>query len=683
MEEMMEEAKRRMTEEVATHAAQVDSAAWEAMGKMLREVTKATARSVAWEEHDEWHRVMEVMEGLVDEISMATAKSVALEVDEELRLGDTVPDEYNKQFTYRIFAAAPAMQYLDLPAGVRLAIPRGATRVDTSVISAVLNPHGCDQTVALGDEELLVSDILEMRPAGLRFARPVELTIPHALPRFHREKEYVVKTSEDSGRTWRNLSTRSQHQSAQHFATVEVSHFSEFAVVARPLERYHSVGTGLASVLRSSPQTDVEINLPRDCGPQQVGFKVLPVDADTLTCAAAAEDGVSGISGMSHIVRFCKNLLLSSPATVVLPLTPGDRGGRVPLAPGDRGGRVPLTPGDRGGRVPLTPGDRGGRVPLTPGDRGGRVRVLSCDDSGRWEDITNSVEAIVLEGSKVAFRTDQLRAGFAAVSYDILEDPTRTIDVVTKNIRARLVRIVIFKKWREEGVMTARLECVLRDRVEDRISQAELREGFESGTPTPPIVLMEGEQICATFEGRIRPEKGTNSHYGVNFTFHCERPRVLQFYVRLADGGRGAASTVQVYPGRLEGLPPKPPTPVPVPLTRPVVPSLQQTAPAPVVQQAPPSPKTPVQWPKPLATAEITPPVVEQAPPSAKIPVRWPVPLLTAEVTPPTMNPGKGILVGAAPSLSEETKNGGPVFMEVPRVRYNSLIVHMGTCGLK
>ncbi|XP_066292597.1 uncharacterized protein [Branchiostoma lanceolatum] len=363
MEEMMEEAKRRMTEEAATHAAQVDSAAWEVMGKMLMEVTKATARSVAWEEHDEWHRVMEVMEGLVDEISMATARSVSLEVDEELRLGDTVPDEYNKQFTYRISAAAPAMQYLDLPAGVRLAIPRGATRVDTSVISAVLNPHGCDQTVALGDEELLVSDILEMRPAGLRFARPVALTIPHALPRFHREKEYVVKTSGDSGQTWRNLSTRSQHQSAQHFATVEVSHFSEFAVVARPLERYHSVGTGQPSVLRSSPQTDVQIEFPRDCGPQQVGFKVLPVDAETLTCAAAAKDGIGGIRGMSHIVKFCKNLLLSSPATVVLP--------------------------------------------LSPGDRGGRVRVLSCDDSGRWEDITNSVEAIVLQGSKVAFRTDR------------------------------------------------------------------------------------------------------------------------------------------------------------------------------------------------------------------------------------------------------------------------------------
>ncbi|XP_035694682.1 uncharacterized protein LOC118428675 [Branchiostoma floridae] len=473
MGELIEEAKWMMTEEVATDAVQVDSIAWEVMKKLLREVTnlKATATTIALEEHEEWHLVMDVMEGILDDISMATAKSVALEVDEEVRLGQTVPEEYNKQSRHPISAAARAVQYLELPAGVRLAIPPGATRVDTSVISAVLNPHGAGQTVALGEEELLVSDILELRPAGLSFSRPVTLRIPHAVPRFHLDRQFVVKTSEDGGKTWRALNTRNQHKGGQHFATVEVSHFSEFVVTARPLERFESVQRGLSAVLRSSPQTDVQVELPRDCGPQHVGFKVLPVDADTLTCAAMAPDGIRGVGSMSHIVRFCKNLLLSSPATVVLPLAPGT------------------------------------------GHLGGRVRVLSCNDSGRWEDITASLDDIVLQGSRVAFRTDQLRAGFAAVRCDILEDPTATVTMVTKNIRARIVSIVIFKKWREPreaGVMTARIECVIRERVEDHICHMEQEEGFQrqDGTPTPPIVLMEGEDICVTFEGRIRPEGG-------------------------------------------------------------------------------------------------------------------------------------------------------------------------------
>ncbi|XP_078610421.1 uncharacterized protein LOC144881312 [Branchiostoma floridae x Branchiostoma japonicum] len=574
MGEMIEEAKWMMTEEVATDAVQVDSAAWEVMKKLLREVTKATATSIALEEHEEWHLAMDMMEGILDAFFMATAKSVVLEVDEEVRLGQTVPEEYNTESRHPISAAARAVQYLELPAGVRLTIPPGATRVDTSVISVVLNPHGAGQTVALGEEELLVSDILELRPAGLSFSRPVTLRIPHALPRFHLDRQFVVKTSEDGGKTWRALNTRNQHKGGQHFATVEVSHFSEFVVTARPLERFESVQRGLSAVLRSSPQTDVRVELPRDCGPQQVhvGFKVLPVDADTLACAAMAPNGLRGIGSMSHIVRFCKNLLLSSPATVVLPLTSGT------------------------------------------GHLGGRVRVLSCDDSGRWEDITGSLDDIVLQGSRVAFRTDQLRAGFAAVRCDNLEDPTATVSMVTKNIRARIVRIVIFKKWRdprEEGVMTARIECVHKETVEDRICHMEQGEGFErqAGTPTPPIVLMESEEICVTFEGGIRPERRINTHHGKNFTFHCERPRVLQFDVRLAAGGRGATSRVQVYPGRLENLPQRPTTP-PAPRRQAQPAPVQQQAPAPVVNQPPPPPKPPVKWPTPLATSEITPPIL-------------------------------------------------------------------------
>eukprot|EP00058_Branchiostoma_floridae_P019592 XP_002605082.1 hypothetical protein BRAFLDRAFT_85228 [Branchiostoma floridae] len=647
MGEMIEEAKWMMTEEVVTDAVQVDSMAWEVMKKLIREVTnlKATATSIALEEHEEWHLVMDVMDGILDDISIATAKSVALEVDEEVRLGQTVPEEYNTESRHPISAAARAVQCLELPAGVRLAIPPGATRVDTSVISVVLNPHGADQTVPLGEDELLVSDILELRPAGLSFSRPVTLRIPHAVPRFHLDREFVVKTSEDGGKTWRALNTRSQHEWVaehewgQHFATVEVSHFSEFVVTARPRERFQSVPRGLSAELRSSPQTDVRVELPRDCGQQQVGFNVLPVDADTLACAAMAPDGLRGVGSMSHIVRFCKNLLLSSPATVVLPLAPGT------------------------------------------GHLGGRVRVLSCDDNGRWEDITSSLDDIdiILQGSKVTFKSDQLRAGFAAVRCNNLEDPTATVSMVTKNIRARIVRIVIFKKWREPreaGVMTARIECVWKERVEDRICHMEQAEEFQrqDGTPTLPIVLMEGEDICVTFEGRIRPEGETNGHHGVNFTFYCERPRVLQFDVRLAGGGRRAASRVQVYLGRLENLPRRPTTPRPAPRRQaqpaPVQRQQPAPAPAPVVQQAPPPQKAPVavQWPTSLATAEITPPGEQQAPPKA--PVQWPTPLATSEITPPIK--GMATAKSVALEVDEEVRLGQTVPKE-----YNKQSSHL------
>ncbi|KAI8495822.1 hypothetical protein Bbelb_262380 [Branchiostoma belcheri] len=624
LQELLEEVTEDLTTEVATHAARVDAMTWEVVAEMweeaieevaagevrldatlrgvaetlMKEATRAMAKSVASEEHAIWHLAMDVMEGLLDQISKATARSVALEVDEESRLGQTVPDEYNKQTSHWVSGAARAVQYLSLPAGGVLAIPPRATG-DTSVISAVLNPHGCGQTIALRDDELLVSDVLQLRPAGLRFSRPVTLTLAHALPRFHLEKQYVVKTSGDGGRTWQTLNTRSQknewvHVSTedpkqgkrgQHVVTVDVRHFSEFAVVARPLERYQ------ASPLRSSSQTDVLISLPRDFGGHRsVGYTVLPVDADTLTCAAM-KDGIHEVRGMSHIVRFCKNLLLSSPATVVLPLAPGNA----------------------------------------------RVRVISYDDvTKRWHDVTSSVDDLVIQGSKVAFKTDQLRAGFAVVCDNSLDDPTRTVEMVTKNTRARLVQIVILKKWqdaRRDGVMTARIECVHTERAEDRVCQAQLREDFEcqEGTPTPTIVLLEGEEICCVFEGQIRPEEKINGHHGVNFTFYCERPRVLEFHVRLASGGRGATSRVRVYPGRLERLPYRPPTPPPtppIPVHRAPVPQ-QQTYTGPAIPRPQPAPPPPVPWPKLLASAEITPPTVTVMkgslcqPPSVWAPQCW------------------------------------------------------------
>ncbi|XP_019619223.1 PREDICTED: uncharacterized protein LOC109466062 [Branchiostoma belcheri] len=592
LQELLEEVTEALTTEVATHAARVDAMTWEVVAEMweeaieevaagevrldatlrgvaetlMKEATRAMAKSVASEEHAIWHLAMDVMEGLLDRISKATARSVALEVYEESRLGQTVPDEYNKQTSHWVSGAARAVQYLSLPAGGVLAIPPRATG-DTSVISAVLNPHGCGQTIALRDDELLVSDVLQLRPAGLRFSQPVTLTLTHALPRFHLEKQYVVKTSGNGGRTWQTLNTRSQkNEWGQHVVTVDVSHFSEFAVVARPLERYQ------ASPLRSSSQTDVLISLPRDFGGHRsVGYTVLPVDADTLTCAAM-KDGIREVRGMSHIVRFCKNLLLSSPATVVLPLAPGNA----------------------------------------------RVRVISYDDvTKRWHDVTSSVDDLVIQGSKVAFKTDQLRAGFAVVCDNSLDDPTRTVEMVTKNTRARLVQIVILKKWqdaRRDGVMTARIECVHTERAEDRVCQAQLREDFEcqEGTPTPTIVLLEGEDICCVFEGQIRPEEKINGHHGVNFTFYCERPRVLEFHARLASGGRGATSRVRVYPGRLERLPYRPPTPPPTPpiqVHRAPVPQ-QQTYTGPAVPRPQPAPPPPVRWPKLLASAEITPPTL-------------------------------------------------------------------------
>ncbi|CAH1274667.1 NEURL4 [Branchiostoma lanceolatum] len=514
--------------------------------------------------------------------------------------------------SHNILAATDDMQYVDLPAGGRLSVPPGATDEDISVITAVLNPHEYDQTLRLQEHELLVSDIIEMRPAGMEFSKPVKLKIPHSLPKFYCEKEFIVKTTENLGRSWTTLDTVSQQEQGQWFVTVEVNHFSEFVVVARPREHCQRVERGKPSTIKSSKQTDVEMSFPRGCVPydRDVSFQVLPVNADTLTCAAMGEDEVSGIDSISHIVQFCggSNQLLANPVTIVLP--------------------------------------------LSPGDRDSRVRVLSRDWRGHWEDVTSSVDDIVLQGSKVAFKTDQLKAGFTVLRCDNLEDPTRMVNMVMKNIRAREVRILIFKKWREpreNGVMSARIECVLSQRVEDRIVYAEQVEGFERqvGTPTPPIVMMEGEEICVIFEGSILP---VWNNCGVNYTFYCERPRVLKFDAKLVNKGKGATSRVELYPGLLENLYPsarrrkvrgptiqkKPTTPPPKKQTPPPPPKLEKPKLPPPQKVQPPPPPPQKFEPPPPPPQKVQPP----PPPPQKFepppPPPRPKPLMTAEITPPT-----------------------------------------------
>ncbi|XP_035662392.1 uncharacterized protein LOC118406448 [Branchiostoma floridae] len=456
-----------------------------------------------------------VMEELVEEVVQATTKAIVLEQEAEWRLGQTFPDEYDKAFSYEVSTDTSIVQSLDLPAGCNLSIPPGATEEDTSVITVVLNPHGYDGTLELDDTQLLVSDIIEMRPSGMTFSKPVKLKIPHSLPKFDCEREYIVLTSEDDGGTWTALETRSEQEQGQRFVTVEVTHFSSFAVVASPLEHFHRVRAGEASTLTSSDLTGIEINLPEDCilEEEEISFTVTPVDRDTLSCAGI----VDSVDNMSHIVNFFKgsNLLLNRPATVVLP--------------------------------------------LSPGEEDSRVRVLSCNENGEWEDVTSKVGDVVLQGSKVAFQTDRLSSGFVVLRCRDGTDVSGIVNLVTRNVRARRVRTVIFKKWkepREDGVMTARMECVLEESVDDRICRTITEDKYELqvGTPTPPVAMMENETVCAIFHGNIRPAdvEMVNGMYGVNFRFYCERTRRLEFDVKVLDLGEDSFSMVELYPGRRE-----------------------------------------------------------------------------------------------------------------------------------
>ncbi|XP_035663391.1 uncharacterized protein LOC118407079 [Branchiostoma floridae] len=395
MVEAVEKTSRSMIKEIATSAV-LDAAEGIVMEDLLLEIpSRSMMKEIVLDAAEEV-----VMEDLLFEVTSATTKSIALEVEEEWRLGQTVPDEYDKRYSYKISTDSTTAQSVDLPAGCNLTIPPGASAEDSAIISVVLNPHGYAQTLMIGDNEQLVSDIIEMGPAGKTFSKPIKLKIPHSLPKFNKEREYAVMVSDDQGKSWSMMKTLTEEDQGERHVTVEVTHLSTYAVVARPLEHSHIVKEGEALTLTSSEQTGIEVSLPADSvSPgEEISFQVTPVDSEALNCAGINNaEHMSGIDSMSHIVKVIKgsNLLLKHPATVVLP--------------------------------------------LSPGKEDSPVRVLSCNERGDWEDVTDKVDDVVLKESKVAFKTKQLSSGYTVICCNDSSNATGIVNLVAKNVRARLL----------------------------------------------------------------------------------------------------------------------------------------------------------------------------------------------------------------------------------------------------
>ncbi|XP_066265551.1 uncharacterized protein [Branchiostoma lanceolatum] len=403
-------------------------------------------------------------------------------------------------------------------------LPPRAPGKSLKITSAFLNPDGHLENLKLKENELLVSDIIKINPSGLTFSGPVRFKIPHSLPKYDEEWQYIVVASSDDGSTWEELETESCEESGQRSAIVETTHLGQFAVKARPLKHTHRIKKGKATKLKSSKETGVEVSLPSDSvsKDEEISFEVTPVDKAALSCAGRKDATVMADTHcMSHILKFSKGsgLLLKRPATIV--------------------------------------------IPLTSSADGKEAHVLSCTKKGEWEDITDKVDDIVLEHSKVAFKTDRLRDGFAALvskSPSDSKSSVKIIDLVSKSVHASEVKLVVFKKWkepREEGVMTVRIESIIEDYVEDRIVRRTTTEGYDlqSGTPTAVVTMVENETFCAYFKGNIHPPNCdlVNGLLRANLTFHSAAPCTLTFDVKVDE--KKESSDVGIYSGPKETCP--------------------------------------------------------------------------------------------------------------------------------
>ncbi|KAI8510690.1 hypothetical protein Bbelb_116060 [Branchiostoma belcheri] len=424
-------------------------------------------------------------------------------------MGVPAVDEIGDGEDYKISVTTNAEQSVSV---CSIILPPTAPGESMKITSAVLNPA---EHLKLKETEVLVSDIIKMN--SLTFSDPVRLTIPHSLPKYHREWQFIVVASSDGGSTWKELETESLEESEQRFAIVETTHLGQFAVKAKPLKHIHRIEKGKATTLKSSKETGVEVSIPSDCvsKDEEISFEVTPVGKATISCAKKKDaTAMAATDCMSHILKFSKGsgLCLKRPVTIVIPLT-------------------------------------------SPADGTAAARVMSCNKRGEWEDITDTVDDIALEHSKVAFKTDRLR--------DALSDPTETakvMELVSKSVHANEVRTAIFKKWkepREEGFMTVLIESIIDEYAKDRIGRRTITEGYDlqGGTPTAAVTMVENETCCAYFKGNIHPPACdlVNGLYRTTFTFHSAAPCKLKFDVKVDE--KKESTDVGIYSGPKEKCP--------------------------------------------------------------------------------------------------------------------------------
>ncbi|GEM_PF-4098355 len=113
--------------------------------------------------------------------------------------------------------------------GVEIYIPPGALQVDVEITIRKLNVNG---TQTIGEKYYLVSDYYEFGPDGIAFSQPVTIKIPYdpnSLPEGVTEQNLAIYYL--NGTVWEPIPGCTV-DTANHFVTAQITHFSRYAVLA-------------------------------------------------------------------------------------------------------------------------------------------------------------------------------------------------------------------------------------------------------------------------------------------------------------------------------------------------------------------------------------------------------------------------------------------------------------------
>uniref|UniRef100_A0A8D0L2R6 P53-induced death domain protein 1 n=1 Tax=Sphenodon punctatus TaxID=8508 RepID=A0A8D0L2R6_SPHPU len=386
------------------------------------------------------------------------------------------------------FTVTPEGCKVFLACGVQFYFPPGAAISLVTIHFQKLAPD--PRWVKLKHHDVVLSEVMELRPHGIEFQQDVQIWMPFASPRTLREREVIVQTF--SGQDWTDLRTQVEWRGRpKRVACCSVPHFSWFLVISRLVENKCRVPQG-GTLLFSSVDPNIKVIFPPGVTKEirRVKLQVGSYDLD------------SRASPLLYLSQNSSEDFLR-PVKIQLPLPPGVTGLTL---------------------------DRS-RLHLLHGDLHAHT----------WNDISDQV---VLE-------ITHLYALFEVThfSWYWLYYTTKTYvgDIARKVYeKLRMYQVNFIALQRKKDPEQVLLQCILKHKVDPVLKK--LHDRYRGPEPSDIVEMFEGEQFFAAFERGIdvdadRPDCVDGR---ISFIFYSHLKNVKEIYVTSEVDRKGQAVKGQV-----------------------------------------------------------------------------------------------------------------------------------------
>ncbi|XP_072841719.2 p53-induced death domain-containing protein 1 [Pogona vitticeps] len=407
------------------------------------------------------------------------------------------------------FVVTPEGCRVSLVCGIQLCFPQGATTSAVTIHFQKCSPD--PQWVKLKHHDILLSEVLELRPHGMDFEKEVQIWMPYAFPQSWLNREVIIRTF--SEQKWSDLRARIRRKGKKRLACCCVPHFSWFVVVSRLVENECRVPQE-GALLFSTVDPNIKVTFPPGVTEETrtVKLQVLPVSAKELRDITEDPETVA-----SPLLYLSQNSTVDflQPIKIQLPLPPGVTGLTLDHS---------------------------------------RVHLLHGDwNAQNWNDITDQV---VLEFTHLYALFEVTHFSW----YWLWCTTKACIGGIAREVykKLRMYQVNFIALQRKKDPEQVLLQCLPKHKVDPVLKK--LHDRYQGPEPSDMVEMLEGEQFFAAFEGGInidadRPDC-IDGRISFNFFSHLKNVKEVYITSEMDRKTKAVKGQVSFYRGALpESIP--------------------------------------------------------------------------------------------------------------------------------